>query len=231
MDNKFQDLSSYTVEEKESLILNKYKGKLIFAGKQNGIVKKVVNLNNNTKPNPDKLVVIEGIWGLDLALKNNLRIKYFMFCIEEIYTIEAQVLMDKYIEVAEESFVVSKKVFSSISEKGNPQGLLAVCYMQTNSFDDIILKKNNVIIVLDGLEIPGNVGTIMRSADATDIDAVIINNRKTRLNHPKLVRSSMGACFGIKIIDSNFDETIKRLKKHKFQIVLADTRADKNIMS
>ncbi|HAG42768.1 MAG TPA: rRNA methyltransferase, partial [Clostridium sp.] len=67
---------------------------------------------------------------------------------------------------------------------------MAVCYLQNKTLDDIYVTNNSIILILDGLEIPGNVGTIIRSADATDIDAIIINNRKTRLNHPKLIRSS-----------------------------------------
>lgn len=227
MEYKFEDLSKYTLEEKEKMVLDRYKSKVIFAGKQHGVIKKISNLNNNTKPNPEKLAVLEGIWGLDLILKNNIKIKYFIFCIEDIHTIEAQEILHKCINKAEEVFVVSKKVFLSISEKGNPQGLLAVCYMPNKTFDDINLKRNNLVIVLDGLEIPGNVGTIIRSADATNIDAIIINNRKTRMNHPKLIRSSMGSCLSMKIIDSTFEETKKWLDKNKFQVVLTDTRAEK----
>ncbi|MDP4179280.1 MAG: RNA methyltransferase, partial [Bacillota bacterium] len=147
-------------------------------------------------------------------------------CIEDIYTIEAQALLDKFIDMAEEVFVVSNRVFTGISEKENSQGLMAVCYFPYKSFDDITLQKNNIVIILDGLEIPGNIGTVTRSADATGIDAIIINNRKTRLNHPKFIRSSMGACFSIPIIDSNYDETIEWLNKNKFNIVLTDTRAE-----
>lgn len=227
MEYKFEDLNKYTLEEKEKIVLDRYKSKVIFAGKQHGVIKKISNLNNNTKPNPEKLAVLEGIWGLDLILKNNIKIKYFIFCIEDIHTIEAQEILHKCINKAEEVFVVSKKVFLSISEKGNPQGLLAVCYMPNKTFDDINLKRNNLVIVLDGLEIPGNVGTIIRSADATNIDAIIINNRKTRMNHPKLIRSSMGSCLSMKIIDSTFEETKKWLDKNKFQVVLTDTRAEK----
>ncbi|MGG7164900.1 RNA methyltransferase [Clostridium ihumii] len=227
MEYKFEDLNKYTLEEKEKIVLDRYKSKVIFAGKQHGVIKKINNLNNNTKPNPEKLAVLEGIWGLDLILKNNIKIKYFIFCIEDIHTIEAQEILHKCINIAEEVFVVSKKVFLSISEKGNPQGLLAVCYMPNKTFDDINLKRNNLVIVLDGLEIPGNVGTIIRSADATNIDAIIINNRKTRMNHPKLIRSSMGSCLSMKIIDSTFEETKKWLDKNKFQVVLTDTRAEK----
>jgi RNA methyltransferase, TrmH family len=226
--SKFEDLKAYSQEEKEKLIVDRYKGKLLFAGKQHGVIKKIEALNKNTKPNPERLAVIEGIWGLNLILENNIKTKYLLICPEDIYTIEAQVLIDKFMDLAEEVFVVSKRVFTTISEKDNSHGLLAVCHLPYKDFDDIILQKNNIVIVLDGLEIPGNVGTILRSVDATGIDAVIITNRKTRLNHPKLIRSSLGACFTVPIIDSNYDETIAWLNKNKFNIVLTDTEAENN---
>jgi RNA methyltransferase, TrmH family len=226
--SKFEDLKEYSQEEKEKLIIDRYKGRLLFAGKQHGIIKKIEALNKNTKPNPERLAVIEGIWGLNLLLENNIKTKYLLICPEDIYTIEAQVLIDKFMNLAEEVFLVSKRVFASVSEKDNSHGLLAVCHLPYKDFNDIVLQKNNIVIVLDGLEIPGNVGTILRSCDATGIDAVIINNRKTRLNHPKLIRSSLGACFTVPIIDSNYDETIDWLNKNKFNIVLTDTAAENN---
>lgn len=222
--SNFTDLKNCTLEEKEKLILNRYKGRLNFAGKQHGVIKKLEALNKNTKPNPERLAIIEGIWGLNIIEENNIGVKYLLISIEDIYTIEAQMLLDKFVNIAEEVFVVSNRVFTSISEKENSQGLMAVCYLPYKTFEDVELKRNN--IVLDGLEIPGNVGTIIRSADATGIDAIIINNRKTRLNHPKLIRSSLGACFSIPIIDSNYEETIEWLNKNKFNIVLTDTSAE-----
>lgn len=223
---EFQDLSKYTLEEKEEIIVNRYKKQLRFAGKKHGVIKKISSINNNSKPNPERLCVVEGIWGVNMILEHNIPIKYFLVCPEEIYTIEAQRLMDQCINIAENSFVVSKKVFDTVSEKGNSQGLLCVGYMKSHTFEDIPVRKNNVVVILDGLEIPGNVGTILRSSDATSIDAVIINNRKTRLNHPKLIRSSMGTCFSIPIIDSNFEETNSWLRENEFKAILTDTDAE-----
>jgi RNA methyltransferase, TrmH family len=226
--SNFEDLKKYSLEDKEKIILNRYKGGLHFAGKQHPILKRIESLNNNTKPNPERLAVIEGIWGLNLILDHGIRTKYLLICIEDIYTIEAQVLIHKFFDFTEEVYIVSKRVFNSVSEKDNSHGLMAVCYLPYKEFEDIQLRKNNVVLILDGLEIPGNVGTILRSADATGVDAVIINNRKTRLNHPKLIRSSLGACFTVPIIDSNYEETMQWLLKNRFKTILTDTRAEKS---
>lgn len=226
MSYEFEDLSKYTLPEKEDIIMGRYKKDLLFAGKQHAVIKRIISLNNNSKPNPEKLAVIEGIWALSMAMQYDIKIKYLVICIEDIIAIEAQKLIDQYVEKAEKCFVVSKKVFETITEKGNSHGLLAVCYLPMSSFENIRLRDKNIVLILDGLEIPGNIGTILRSADATNVDAVIINNRKTRLNHPKLIRSSMGSCFSVPVIESNAEETIEWLKQNNFEIILTDTRAE-----
>ncbi|WP_454055449.1 TrmH family RNA methyltransferase [Clostridium sp. Marseille-Q7071] len=223
-----KDLKDYSLEEKQQLFLTKYEDKFKFYGKKSKIADRIISLNKNSKPNPEKLAVIEGIWALNLALKYNVAIKYFVICLEKIHSVESQKLIEDYVHLAEECCIVSEKVFNSISEKENSQGVLAVCYLQNKTLDDLYVTNNSIILILDGLEIPGNVGTIIRSADATDIDAIIINNRKTRLNHPKLIRSSMGSCFKVPIVESNFDEIKNWLIKKNFKTIITDTDADTN---
>lgn len=224
--NNFKDLKDYSLEEKQQLFLTRYEDKFKFYGKKSKVTDRIISLNKNSKPNPEKLAVIEGIWALNLALKYNVAIKYFVICLEKIHSVESQKLVEDYVHLAEECCIVSEKVFNSISEKENSQGVMAVCYLQNKTLDDIYVTNNSIILILDGLEIPGNVGTIIRSADATDIDAIIINNRKTRLNHPKLIRSSMGSCFKVPIVESNFDEIKNWLAKKNFKTIITDTDAD-----
>lgn len=227
MSSLFQDIGSLSGEAKEQLFKDRYGTVLKAAGRRSPVVEKVMALNNNTRPNPERLAVIEGIWALDLAQKYALPVKYLVVCTERIRSIEAQVLLDRYVKSAEESFHVSDRVFDHISEKGNNHGLLAVCQLMPKSFDEVYVERDAVVMILDGLEIPGNVGTILRSCDAAAVDLVIINNRKTRMNHPKLIRSSMGAVFKIPVVEADYEDTLRWLKKNQFHVVLTDTDADK----
>ncbi len=223
--SNFFDLSNYTPEEKHKLIYERYRSYFKLISKKSPIIDKVIALNNNSKPNPEKLAVIEGIWALTLGITHSLRIKHFIVCPEKIKSIESQKLIEDYINISESSYIVSERTYDYISEKGNSSGITAVCYMPTHSLYDIHPRRNSIVLILDGLEIPGNVGTILRSCDATDIDGVIITNKKTRLNHPKLIRSSMGSCFTLPIIESSYDEAIKWLNHNKYNVVLTDTDA------
>lgn len=216
-----------SIDERMKYYSDKYKGKVQFAGPQHGKIKQIPGLINNTKPNPHKLFVVEGIWALQKAKQYNLEIDSFIFCPECIFTPEAEKLIDEFVISAEDSYIVSKKVFLKISERENPDGLIAVCKLPYFQLNDIKLKENNLIVILDGLEIPGNIGTIIRTVDGVGGDGVILCNRRARLTHPKLIKSSQGSNFTIPIVECETDEIIKWLKNNDFKIYLTDTRAEK----
>jgi TrmH family RNA methyltransferase len=81
------------------------------------------------------------------------------------------------------------------------------------------------VIVLDGLEIPGNVGTIIRCADGTGADAAIFTSRRTRLSHPKVLHSSMGSSISFPVVEASVEEAIGWLKAHDFSIITTETDA------
>jgi RNA methyltransferase, TrmH family len=109
----------------------------------------------------------------------------------------------------------------------DPDGLLALCVLPHFELSDIELKKNSLVVILDGLEIPGNIGTIIRSVDGVDGSGVILCNRKARLTHPKLIKSSQGSNFTIPIVEGEVSDIISWLKENDFKIYLTDTRAEK----
>lgn len=225
----YKDIKGMSIEDKQNHFNNIYGHKLKYVGNKYHIVERILSLNKNSKPNPEKLAVIDGIFSLDLARKYSIGVKYLIICLEKIYSIEAQELIDTFINLAEESIIVSEKVFNNIAEKENSHGIMAVVYLPPKKFEEIHIEKNSVVLILDGLEIPGNIGTILRSADATGIDCVIINNRKTRLNHPKLMRSSLGSVFKVPVVEAeSFLELETWLKKNNYKVIITDTDASSN---
>lgn len=220
----FQDISSYTAEEKIMLFKERYGRKLNFAGKKNGVVERIITLNKNSKPNPERLAVIEGIWALTLAGKYDIRVKHLVICPDLIKSIESQNLADHFINKCNEATVVSERIYAQLAEKDNGQGIMAVIYLDYTDYREFRPGESSVIVILDGLEIPGNVGTILRSSESVGAELVILNNRKVRLNHPKLLRSSMGSLFKVPVSEAeNTDELIEWLEKEGYRIILADT--------
>jgi len=198
------------------------------AGAQHPKLKQVKSVQNNTKPNPQKLIVAEGIWALERALEHNLKVDSLIFAPGLIQTPEAENILCKMAEKTKDIYMVSSKVFETISEKDNPDGTLAMVALPYFELDDIPLTSQSVVVILDAVEIPGNVGTIIRSVDGAGGAGLILVNRRARLTHPKLIKSSQGSNMNIPIVDSTYEETIAWLHKNKFTIYLTDTDASLN---
>lgn len=222
----FYDIGSLSLEQKEDLFKERYPGKLRHAGKRHPVLDKILSLNKNNKPNPERLAVMGGIWAMTLARKYSVPIKYLVLCLEQLKTIESQELADWFIDRAEESLIVSDRIFSTLAETENGQGILGVLYLNYREMDTFEPEEESLVLILDGLEIPGNVGTILRSAEATGTQGVFLTNRKVRLNHPKLLRSSMGSVFKVPVLEAPDTELlINQLKLWGYEIILADTES------
>ncbi|MBM7562045.1 TrmH family RNA methyltransferase [Fusibacter tunisiensis] len=211
------------IEGKEQFLKDTYPLKIRYAGAKSPYVKQVDQINNNKKGNPRQLIPVEGIWANQFVTDYSLTVEYLLLSVEEIVTPEAYQMMIALIEMAPQVYLISKKTMQQISESGNPAGMISVCEFPKRSLNQLALGPNSLIVVMDGLEIPGNVGTITRSADGTDVDAIIITNRKTRLTHPKFIRSSQGSCFKVPIVEATYDDVSEWLMKRNYQIVLTDT--------
>lgn len=194
-------------------------------GIQHPRVKQYLSVKNNTKSNPENLACLEGLWELSLALDRELEIRAFFVCPELLRGDAGGNLAQRIIDAGTHSYLVSEKVFRRLADREQPDGLAAVVALPRWKWDDLQLKENNRVIVLDGLEIPGNVGTIIRCADSVGADGAIITNRRTRLSHPKLLHSSMGSAFNFPVIEAEVSEAIVWLKAHDFKIMTTDTGA------
>lgn len=223
----FYDIGELTYQEKDELFRSRYQGKLRYAGKKHPVVEKVMALNNNSKPNPERLAAMNGIWAMTLAQKYDVRMKYLIICLEQLKSIESQRLVDWFIDRAEDTYVVSPRVFNAMAETDNGQGIMGVIYLDFMPLEEFKPAENSLVLILDGLEIPGNVGTILRSSEATGTEAVFMTNRKVRISHPKLLRSSMGSVFRVPLIDApDTDQLIDYLLTTGYTIILSDTESE-----
>jgi len=202
--------------------------RLVPAGIQHPRSKQYLAIKNNTKSNPENLAALEGLWELSLALKEELEFRSFFVCPELLRGDAGRSLAEKIIASGAHSYVVSERVMQRFVDREQPDGLAAVVQLPRFTWQSIQLKQHNRVMVLDALEIPGNIGTIVRCADAVSADGVIITNRRTRLSHPKLLHSSMGSSFTLPMIEADVAEAVRWLKQHDFRIITADTNAQRS---
>jgi TrmH family RNA methyltransferase len=208
--------------------LERFPGRLRLAGPKHGVFTQIDGVVSNSRPNPRRLLAIEGFWALSLAEKRDVRIATFVFAPTLAKGPQAVDLAARLIGRAEDAYLVSARAFERAGERDSPDGLLALVELPRFEADDIPLGPNAFVAVLDGLEIPGNVGTIVRSVDGAGGQGIIMCNRKTRLTHPKLFKASQGSLFNVPIVDMDTGEAMIWLSERGFRVLLADTRAERH---
>lgn len=200
----------------------------VITSKENEAVKNIRKLKEKKYRDEKKEFIIEGIKMIEEAIQENAKIKTIVVCEECIKdgTISQKILY----EIAKYNCIyVSEKVFRIMTEVTNPQGILAVIEKESKKEEEINYEED-IIVVLDGIQDPGNLGTILRTADSANLKQIIVSDKTADIYNPKVVRSTMGAIFRVKVIESNhLVETLKEIKKHKFKIVSTSLEDSKNI--
>ena len=116
---------------------------------------------------------------------------------------------------------VSKKVYEKMAYRGTTEGLMAEMRAKDKSLDDLKLPENPFLVVLESVEKPGNLGAVLRSADASGVDAVIVCDPLTDLFNPNLIRGSVGAVFTVPTLACGTEECIDFLRSRGIQILTA----------
>ena len=123
---------------------------------------------------------------------------------------------------------VTNKLFKTISEVKTPQGVLAV--IGKESKDAGISYNEDIIVALDDVQDPGNLGTILRTVDSIGLKQILVSKGTADPYNPKVIRSTMGAIFRIKVIEcEDLEKTLKEIKKNKFKIVVSSLQAKTSI--
>ena len=199
----------------------------IITSKDNEIVKNVRKLKEKKYRDINNEYIVEGIKMIKEAILEDAKIKLIVVCEDNANSgaIDKKLLYEiaKY-----ECIYVSKKVFDLISDVQTPQGMLAV--IEKENSEDKIDYTEDVIVVLDGIQDPGNLGTILRTIDSVGLKQVIVSKETADSYNPKVVRSTMGAIFRVKVIESNnILETLKNMKKHKYKIMATSLETSHSI--
>ncbi|WP_144283685.1 TrmH family RNA methyltransferase [Chryseobacterium echinoideorum] len=114
--------------------------------------------------------------------------------------------------------LVSDKVYEKIAYRGTSEGIIGIYKMKETDFSSFKPKEDSTIIIVEGVEKPGNLGAILRSCEAFGIDALIVADGKTDFYNPNVIRSSVGCLFGMKVFQTENPKVLEFLQKNKFNI-------------
>jgi len=169
--------------------------------------------------------LIEGQREISLAIKGNYELESLLYYPKLFTEEQANGLTDKQIK----SIEISKEVYQKLAHRETTEGLLAVAKAKSLELINLNLKTENpLILVAEAPEKPGNIGALLRSADAAKVDAVIIANPKTDLFNPNIIRSSVGCVFTNQVATGSTEDIINFLKEHNINIYCAALQASVN---
>ena len=199
----------------------------VISSKDNDLIKHIRKLKDKKYRDENHEYIIEGVKLIEEAVKENAEIKKVIVCDDTTRTYE--IPTNVMLEIAKyECVYVTEKIFNLITQVTNPQGIMAI--VKKNVTNSEIDYSQDIIVVLDAVQDPGNLGTILRTVDSVGLTQIIVSKETADAYNPKVVRSTMGAIFRVKIIEAeNIQETIKQMKKHHFKLMVTSLQTDRSI--
>ncbi len=185
---------------------------------QNPLVKHLVQLQEKAKARRQSgTFLIEGQREIELARKGGYEIDTVLFMEGMLTEPQVRTLAGRQAELIE----ISREVYQKLAYRDTTEGIIAVAKSKNLTLDDLELGDNPLILIAEATEKPGNIGAMLRTADAANLDAVIIANPKGDLYNPNIVRSSVGCLFTNNIATGTTEEVIAFLKSKNINIYCA----------
>lgn len=190
---------------------------------QNPKIKNIAKLSKAKERREQNLFIIEGARELSLALSSGYEVDTIFVCPELFSKTEYPNVLQSIPE--RKRIEVSQAIFEKVAYREGSDGLLTLAYPQKHTLEDLDLPKNPFIIVLEAVEKPGNLGAILRTADAARADAVIICDPTTELYNPNAIRSSVGCIFTVPTAVCSSSEALNFLRKNNIKSFAAELQA------
>lgn len=186
---------------------------------QNKLVKRIHGLSLRKNREKEKVFVAEGLRFVS-EIPNDWDVECYI--ISDSFAAQQEL---KTYETRAEVFLLPDSLFESLSETENPQGILAVCRRKEAGLEEFLEKKNAFFILAEEMNDPGNLGTVIRTADACGVDAVFLSKGSVDLYNPKTLRATMGSVFHVPVFQNvSLEETAEILRAKGIPLYAAHLR-------
>ena len=194
---------------------------------QNPLIKELILLKEKSRNRKKSgQFLLEGKREISLALQGNYDVQKLLICLEICTENDWREICDTSSN-AIECIEVTQDVYTKIAYRETTEGIIAVVSAKNHSLDNIQFKrKKPFLLIAEAPEKPGNIGALLRTADAANVDAVFIANPKTDLYNPNIIRSSVGCLFTTQIATGTTTEILDYLKKHQITSFAAALKDD-----
>lgn len=192
-------------------------------------IKKILDLRHKNERDKSSLFLIEGYREILRANEGDWTISKLYTCPEFFLGSNEIALIQQLALKGTEIISCSAKAFHKISYRDRPDGLLAIAPQRHLSLNDLENQKSSkedpFYLVAEAIEKPGNLGTILRSADAAGISGLIVADHCTDIYNPNVVRASVGTLFTVPIVEAKGEEVLHWLKERKISLLAATPHA------
>jgi TrmH family RNA methyltransferase len=185
---------------------------------QNDKVKNLVRLQKSAERKKQNLILIEGWREINQAIDKGFQIEAFYLNEDKIEDLD---------RLSGKVFLLAPNVFEKVAYRENTEGIITVAKPKFHSLDSLKLSKNPLLIVLESVEKPGNMGAVLRTAEAAAVDAVIVCDPLTDIYNPNVIRSSLGCVFSVPVVACKNQDAVKFLKENKIRTFVAELKASK----
>ncbi len=216
------EFSSTTIEH----FLLTHVDKLRPLGQKSETARRLLAVCKGTQGGSEGYVVLHGLWAHEKALRARLRIHSFLLCPALARWPDVAALSEQAMRAADNCYVISERTYQRISDYGDPDGILSIARLPERRPEEVALRDDSVVFVLDGLVKPGNVGVILRSCDGAGVTAVLACHLRTRVTHPNAIKASMGAAFCVPfVVFDDAEACYAWLRRNGFTVYIADPNA------
>lgn len=188
---------------------------------QNWRIKEAIQLRNRSERDATQLFLIEGYREVRRAMDAGWPIEQLFYCPELFLGENEEQLLDEAQAAGTFLFHCAERVFSKLSYRDRPDGLVAVARQQRWRLEQLTFSNDKppLLLVAEAIEKPGNLGTMLRSCDATGVDALIVCDRCTDLFNPNVVRASVGTLFSVPCVETTSQEALAWLFLQQIPVV------------
>lgn len=199
----------------------------VITSKDNEFVKYVKKLKEKKYRDQSQEFIIEGIKLVKEAIEEKANIKQIIIC--DNCEDSGIIPKDLMYEIAKYNCVyVTENILKTMSDVNAPQGIMAI--IGRNNNENNIDYNQDIIVVLDDIQDPGNLGTILRTVDSIGLNQILVSKGTVDCYNPKVVRSTMGAIFRIKIIECvDLEQTLKEIQKNNFKLVVSSLQTNNSL--
>ena len=188
-------------------------------------VRQVLSLARNGAAD-DHLFVAEGVWAHEMLARAGTFVETFLWCPDVCRGDRARACVERVSAMAEKAYEISPKVLARLTARARPDGLISVARLPRWDPAEVSVDESSLVLVVDGIEYAGNLGTLIRTADACHADCLLVTSRQVRLTHPRVFVASRGTVLTTPIVEFlGSAQAAEWLESRGFEIFLADPEA------